>query len=321
MGSSQQSTASTQSNAPWSVQQPYLKTAFNDATSAYGTSTDNTGALGTPSGFTAQYTPAMMDAFRNEMGYGTNTAIAGTSSGIANALANPATSAASSGLYGLSNFNPTGGTDYNIDAANKYAAGFDVPGQVAASMRDANQEYQDVTAPAIDRNSAGSGNINSSTNGIAQGLVQRGLTQKAADLSATLRNSNYQTGLTTAQNTANNQNTSILSALMGAAGGGTSAANSAINAGTGSVGQASGLFNIANAGANNLNSGNQADLTNQLQAWNFGANSPFAALNNYYNIVGNKSWGSQGTGTSTTTSTPSTMSMVGSGLGILGSFF
>lgn len=264
----------------------------------------------------------MMQAFQQELGYGTNNGSIPAATGAAAGQLLPASAnAVTSGLYGLSNFQPTGGTQYNVDAASQYANNPAVSDMVTASMRDANQNYRDITAPGIDRNSAGGGNINSSTNGIAHGIVERGLAQKAGDISANLRGGLYQTGLSLAQQQAQNDNTTRLGALGALLSGGNNATMAGSSAGNASVNQAAGLFNIANTGASNINSGNQADLTNQLQAWQFGANSPFAALNNYFNIIGNKSWGSQGTGTSTTTSTPSPLSMIGSGIGMIGSLF
>lgn len=265
-----------------------------------------------------------MQAFQAQLGYGTgNSNIAGSSAAAGSSLTGSGANAAQTGLYGLSNFTPQGTTQSNIDSANQYADANSgaIPGMVAGAMRDANQNYTDNTAPAIQRNAAGTGNINSTAPSIQQGIVQRGLAQTAADTSAQMRGSLYSQGLNLAQTQSQNNNQNTLAALMGSASGGTSAVNSGVNANTGAVGQQTGLFNIANTGASNLNTGNQADLTNQLQAFNFGQNSPFAALQNFYNIIGNKSWGGSttGTGTSTTQSTPSTMSMIGSGLGIAGS--
>lgn len=284
-----------------------------------GTANAN-GATNAPTQFTAQYTPAMMQAFQQELGYGTgNNAIASSTNAAGDNMLSSGMNATNAGLYGLAGFTPQGGTDYNINAAGQYADNPYTSGQVAASMRDANQEFNDVQNPAMVRFAAGSGNMNSTAPAVQQGIVERGLAQKAADISATLRGNAYNTGLQTAQNTANSLNSSNLSALMAAANGGTGAVNSGVNANTNAVGQQTGLFNIANAGASNINAGNQAPLTNQMQAWNFGENSPFTALDNYYNIIGNKSWGSNTTGTSTTTSTPSTLSQIGQGMGMVGS--
>lgn len=316
------SSATNSTTSPSGLQLPYLQQAFQGAQTALGQAQSN--GSNAPTNFTAQYTPAMMQAFQSELGYGTgNSNIPGSSAAAGGALTGAGSDAASKGLYGLSNFTPQGGTQYNIDAANQYVQGQDIPGQTAAAMRDANQNFTDVTNPAIMRQAAGSGNINSTAPSIQQGIVERGLAQKSADISSTLRNSAFSQGLGLAQNQSQNNNQSVLSALMGAANGGTSAATAGVGANSGAVGQQTGLFDIANAGASNINSGNQAGLTNAGQQYAFGQSSPFTALQNYYNLIGNKAWGQTQSGTSngTETSTPSTMQMVGSGLGIAGSLF
>jgi hypothetical protein len=231
--------------------------------------------------------------------------------------------ATNAGLFGLAGFTPTGGVDANIAAGNKYAdanAGI-VPGIVAGAMRDASQNYTDIQRPGMDRNAVAGGNTNSSTRGISQGIVERGLTQKAADISAQARGQLFQTGAALNEDQDKSQTNAMLASILGLTSGGTGAVNAGTNAGTGSVGQQTGLFNIANTGASNLNAGNQADLTNQGQAWQFGANSPFTALNDFYNIIGNKQWGQEGTSNSTSnqTSTPSTLQTIGQIAGIAGS--
>lgn len=298
---------------------PYLQQAFQGASDAY----NKAAGVGGPSDFTARYSPAAMDLFRQQLGYGANTGVANNTGALGNTFGNMGANAASTGLNGLANFTPQGGTQFNIDAAGQYANNPAIQGMVDASMRDANQQYNDVTSPGITRNAAGTGNINSTSPSIERGIVERGLAQKAADISSTLRGNSWSQGLNLAQNQSNNNNQSILASLMGAANGGTNAANTGINANNSYVNQLAGLFNIGNTGAQNEQAGNQADLTNQMQQWNFGTNSPFAALNNFYNIIGNRQWGSQtqGSGSSQTTNNPSTLSMIGGGLGMLGSFF
>lgn len=303
-------------------QGPALQQAFNAA----GTALGQAQGAPKPTDFTAQFTPAMMQAFQSELGYGSNAGaspLVSASTGAATGLAGAGTNAATSGLYGLANFNPVGGTDYNINAANAYANGADVSGIVNNAMRDSRQQLNDITSPAIARNAAASGNTNSTAPQIAQGIAERGLEQNAGDLSSSLRSQLFTNGLNTAQTTANNQNQTGLAQLLGLVSGGNSVAGTGVGAGTNAVGQATGLYNIANTGAGNINAGNQAPLTNALQQYQFGTQSPFDALNAYYGIVGNKSWGSttNANTNATETSTPSVMSDIGAGLGVAGSLF
>lgn len=350
MGKSSQSTNSSQNQSstnnvdtsgsqtgstnPAAFQFPYLQQAFQGASNALNQAGNGAPA---PTGFTAQYTPEMLNAFQQALGYGTNNSnIPGASANAGGALTGAGTNAATSGLFGLANFTPQGGTQSNITAANAYADNPFISQMVSGAMRDANQQFTDSTNPMILRNAAGTNNIDSTAPQVQQGIVQRGLAQKAGDISALLRGNAYEGGLNLAQSGSNAMNSYLLQALTGAAGGGTGAVNSGVNANSGAINQQGGLFDIANGGVNGLLSGNQANLTNQNQSWQFGVNSPFAALQNYFNIVGNKPWGSQtvgntagntastgttqGTGSSTTTSSPSTLSMLGSILGMAGSF-
>src|SRR5690348_3058893 len=162
----QTSSANTSETSPSAFQLPYLSQAFNAASNAFDTSQNNANT-NQPNGFTAQFTPAMMDAFRQELGYGTgNLGVAGNTANLAGDLSDPARAGVSAGLYGLAGFNPMGAVPQNISAATSYANSPYTSDMVKGAMRDANQEYTDITAPGINRNSAGTGNINSSTNPI-----------------------------------------------------------------------------------------------------------------------------------------------------------
>ena len=207
-------------------------------------------------------------------------------------------------------------------------------------MRDANQNFSDVYTPALARNAAGTGNINSTAPSIQQGIVERGLAQRAGDISAQLRGGLYSQGLNLAENQASMDTQARLGALsnlvsggVGASNAGVGAYNGAVNALNSSVQQQAGLYNMANNAAQNLYQAQQAPLTNQYQQWQFGTNGPFAALNNYWNIVGGQMYGNQsqnqsqsqsqmqGNSSGTTTTNPSLLSSIGGGIGILGSLF
>lgn len=249
-----------------------------------------------------------------------NSNIPGSSAAAGGALTGAGASGAAGGLYGLANFQNGGGTQSNIDAANAYANNPAISGQVTAAMRDATNQANESTIPGINQQAAGSGNINSNRPQIAQGIVQRGLDNKAADISANLRGNAYTTGLGLAEQNSEANNTNALSALLGRVSGGTAAANAGVNANSGAVGQQGGLYDIANAGISGQNTASQADLTNQGQAFNFQTNSPFQGLQNFYNLIGANSWGGSSTGTSnsTTTKNPSILDMIGGSMHALG---
>ena len=309
----QQSSSST--NDPWSVQSPYLQQAFTGASNAL------TQAQGTtaPTGFTAQYTPDQLALFQKMVGSGSDTSLASSTGAAGTALNSAGANAATNGLYGMTNFTPQGGTASNIAAATQYANNPAISGQVDAAMRDANRNATENVLPQINRSAAASGNTNSNRPDLASGVVQRGLNDQAGDISANLRGAAYTQGLGLAEQNSEAANSNQLDQLKSLISGGTSAVGTGAAANTAAVGQTGGLYDIANSGIAGQNTASQADLTNQNQAWQFGTDSPFAALNNFYNVVGSNSWGGSSTGTGSTSSTPSFFSTLGGLMGAGGS--
>lgn len=255
------------------------------------------------------------------VGFGNDNSIPGSEAATGGALTGAGTNGVTGALSGLSAFNPSATNNPNalVDAANKYVAGQDIPSQVRNALQTATETARDVTLPQIEQNAATSGNTNSSRTGIAQGLVQRGLAEQAANLSGTLSSNAFANGLNLANQQANSNNTLDLGALSSAGSLGNTASA------TGLAGQAQSIsdyikqLSTAATGGTGLQSGNQADLTNELQQYQSGVNSPFGPLSNLMQIIGSQNWGSQGTGTSTTTSTPSAWSVIGGLLGAAGS--
>ena len=299
------------------MQAPYLTQAFSGASSALNTAQNN---AVTPSQFTANYNPAALNAYTQEQGYGTNTAVPDSSAAAGGALSTAGVGGVQNGLGGLAGFQSQGGTDSNIAAAMKYAGNAPISAMTQAAMQPAYDAANYVTNPRIDATGAGSGDINSSRNAIQHGLVTKGLQQDAASISGNLEGSAYSTGLNLAQTNSQANNTNALTALMAQLSGGTSAANAGTAANTGSVNDASGVFGIANAGSQGAQTAAQAPLTNAQQAFTANTNDPFAAYNNFMSLIGGN-YGSQTTGTTNDqqTSTPSTMSQIGSWAGLAGS--
>ena len=219
---------------------------------------------------------------------------------------NMGTSATSSGLSGLSNYNPSSTNNANAisNIANQYVSGVNIPGQVQAAMQPAMQEAAYSLNPGIDASAAATGNESSSRDAIEHGLVATNLGQTAANTGANLEANAYNTGANLGESALQSNNQNTLASLLGLTQGGTSAVNSGVNANTGSVGQASGLYGISQSGASGLQT------------------SPYAALDQMYNIIGGNNWGNTSTGsntgasTSDTTITPSMLSVIG---GLLGS--
>lgn len=321
------------STDPWSTQSSFLSGIFQQAQNAYNTANTATA----PTDYTATYTPDQLAVFQKMVGYGSgDNPVVSSQQNAGTSLLNTGSQGSAAAINDLLRYNPSGGTQSNIDAANAYAAGQDIPAQVDAAMLDAKRTASEDTLPSLYRSAAGSGNINSSKTAIAQGVVDRGLAEKAAALSAELRGNAYTGGLDLAEKNSEANNASKLAALSSVLSGSNSAAGVGTTAGNSSINSQSGLFDIANSGINNQQTAAQADLTNQLQQYQAAISDPFAALNEYYNIIGNKSWGSStsgttsgdtsssttgtATGTSDTTQTPSVISDI-AGLMSAGSAF
>ncbi len=312
----QQQTNQTTNSSPWSVQQPYLQNAFSGAQSALNSANAN---YSTPSGFVAGLTPSQQATFQSMINFGLNgspTVGADTSSGTA--LTGAGANATTGALTSLGAFDPssTNNTGANITAANQYVAGQNIPAQVQADMLGANQEAQQVTLPGIDQSAAGSGNINSSRTGIADGLVQQGLAEQAGALGAQLQGNAYNTGLQLAENTNQANNAANLSAFGTLGSLGNSTVGTGVNAGSAGISNQGNLFTLATAGGQGQQSGQQDIYSNELAGDQYSQTAPFTALQNYLGLVnGNYGGTSTTTGTQNTTTTPSIYSTLGALLG------
>jgi hypothetical protein len=308
-GGSTSSATNDTTNTPAQLAQ--YKQGFTGLQGALSAANNNAnGAYAAPTGFTAQMTPQQLQAYQQLYQNATGMGNAGTE-GSTGALASNAGAAGIQGaLSGYAGYNPN--IQGEVNAGNAYAAGTNIPGQVQAAMQGANQEANDVTLPGIDSAAAGTGNTNSSRTGVAQGIVQRGLAEQAGGLTAQLGANAFATG-------AGLQNSNYSNILGGLNGFGATSTG-ALGAGTGAL--SSGVADTGNQGALALTgaSGNQQNqqlgFQNQNQAYQFGQNSPFMALQNYMNGLNVNAGGTSNTDS---TSTPSFMQTIGSLLGAGGS--
>jgi hypothetical protein len=319
-GSGQTFQIQNQTNDPWAPQQGYLLDAFNKAGGAY-----NQGMATGPytgnyvAGQTGQQADANNNAYNWAMGTGQDTvsSILGMGGNNAQTGFNGATGA----LGALGQFASTDQTKNNIANAGQYADNPYMSGMVDSAMHDAVRTASESTIPNIYRSAAGSGNINSDRAALAQGVVDRGLGEQAGNISANLRGNAYENGI----NQALQGNAQGLQALSQEGSLGENMGQSGLNALSTGINDQGALVNQATAGANaNYQQASQNPLLNALQQYQGTSNFPWQQLQNYYNIIGNKSWGSQTSGTSMGTqqqqqqTNPSMMSSIGSGLGILG---
>lgn len=324
-GSSQTATTSpsfnitNQSTAPWSAQQPYLTSAWNDAQNNYNnqSSTPYTGSFA--AGPVSQQYSAYGDAYNNAAGNEGNVQNQINTGG---ALTGQGTANTQGTINDLGYFGAANNASNLGSQASQIASGYNVPGEVAAATNQAQQLANESTIPNLYRQSAAGGDINSSQSALAQGVVEQGLAENAQNLGATLSNANYGTGLSTAQNMSSQD----LTALQAAGLLGTGQTNSGINATNSGIANqtANNLQEVS--GANGVQNLNQLTDTSNLQNY-LGPqsiqNQQLAAL---YSIIGSGNWGSQSSGTSlnsgsttTTQQNPSLLSTLGAGTGILGS--
>jgi hypothetical protein len=309
-----------QDTSPWGPQAHELKYAFGQAHDAYGQSQD----AKAPDNFVAGMTPAQISTFRQMLGYSR------AGAGMTNAQGRDGTSMMSTGMNGVrgalsdyANFDPS--QTYNTDAvlagANRYADNPAISGMVSAAMRDANQNARDIALPSIDANTAMTGNVNSSRTGLQMGVVQRGLAEKAADISANLRGDQFNQGLNLTDQMLRSNIDSRLQSMQGRGALGSSAygaGNEGVNA---SINNRGNLFALANMGGAGLQQGKQLALDNELKKYQSSVSSPFASLQQLMSIIGSANWGNhtEGTTTQQTQTTLSPFQVAGGILGGLGS--
>jgi hypothetical protein len=301
---------SSQTSAPWEVQQPYLQQAFQQANSTQANANANT--------YTgqqvAQFTPDQLSTFQKMIGYGGNTAGADTSTTVGTNTANAGYGALTGALSNLAGFKPSGSTQSNIDAATAYANNPATDGMIDAAMRDARRSVSEDVLPQLARTEANTGNTMSSKNAIRQGVVERGLADATADTSANIRGQQFQTGLQLANQQSQANDNALLDAFKSSASAGGSAIGTGINGIGSGISQMGGLFDIANAGGAGQQASNQAAIDNSKGMSEYANNNAWSNLQNFYNIIGGQNWG--GTKTGTEESTPSMWSTIGSALGM-----
>jgi hypothetical protein len=321
MGSSSQQTQSTTNTSPWAAQIPFLQQGFDAASSGLGQAGANAGNpnYAAPTGFTAGLTPQQLSTFTAMSQYGSGAPNAEYNFG--SAATNLGQGALTTGTNGLINYNPAATNNIGADIAggNAYAAGANIPGQVQAAMQPAIETARDVTLPGMASASNIGGNENNSREALSEGIVQRGLGEQAGNLATELGANYYNTGagLTANANAANNPLT--LQGLTNLSQTGTAEGGLGLGALSSSIGNQGQVFGIQGQGGAGLQGGNQANLTNQLQGFNFGQSSPFQALQNYWNVIGSGSWGGTSNTNSNTTYNPSLFSTLGGLMGAGGS--
>lgn len=281
---------STTDSKPWEPQGNALKDIFNKAGSIYSSQE------GTPwyeGDLYAEMDPETANAIKGMLAYtqGQGQAAANTALNAGSSLVNPEAYTGAIGRY--SDAAGADPTQANINAATAYANNPAINGMIDAASRDVTRNLYEGQIPGIDRAASGSGNINSSRAGVAQGIAMRGAQDMIGDISANIRGDAYNRGLALAEGARSTN----LNAMGNAAGLYGSSVNTGLDALAGGN-----AMSIGNAGAAiDASSLFQKDAQGQLDAdfmrWQGNDTRQSDLLNRYYGIVGANNWG----GTQTTT--------------------
>jgi hypothetical protein len=205
-------------------------------------------------------------------------------------------------------------TQSNIAAATAYANNPAIDGMIDAASRDVSRNLYENEIPGINRAGTGSGNINSSRAGVAEGVAVRGAADRVGDISSNIRGDAFNRGLSLAEGArGTNLNSMAASAdLYGRSTGmGLDALSRGNSMGLGNFGaniDASRLFQEDAQGRNDAN----------FRRWQGNDSREDDLLARYYGIVGANNWG--GTNTNTVRSNPSIFGSI-LGLGSLAAGF
>lgn len=96
-------------------------------------------------------------------------------------------------------------TQQFLDTASQYANNPYVDGIIDANSRDVVRNLNENQLPSLNNAAAGTGNTNSSRTGIAEGIIQRGASDRLADISSGIRSQFFSQGLNAAQDQYNKQ--------------------------------------------------------------------------------------------------------------------
>ena len=282
---------------PSAFQAPYITQSFDEAQKLYNSTKDSEAYQGqTYSGMTPE-AKAALESMKSYAG-GTALSQANQISAVGSQLV---TDSSGKAMSNLDRFTAMAGEDpltANIAAAQQYAANPYVDGMIDANSRDINRNLYEKEIPGIDRAASGSGNLNSSRAGVASGIAQRGAADRIGDISAQIRGSAYETGLTRA---AADRATTLDAYGKAADGYSAMTANgiSAIGAGQ------SAAYN-AFAQINQASLLSQADTQGQLDAdklkWQEEDQRQAEMLARYNSVVGSNQWGASGLSSGTGTS-------------------
>lgn len=303
MGLFSSSKKTTSTSTPWAPQAGALQDIFSKAGALY----DKQG--GTPwygGDLYASMDPAQAEAIRSMMQYASANGGADKLDAIGGSMTDPSKfNGAIDNITAMYSQDPT---QANIAAATAYANNPAIDGMIDAASRDVNRNLYEGQIPGINRAATGTGNVNSSRAGVAEGIATRGAQDMIGDISAGIRGDAYNRGLSLAESA---RGTNMQGASTAA----------------GLYGNQLGMGMDALTGANSMRMNNmgaaidagslfQQDRQGQMDAdftrWQGNDTREADLLDRYYNIVGSNNWG----GTQTQ-KTKGGSSILGSALGLV----
>lgn len=313
-----------ESTEPWAIQTPYLKSAFGRAEDAY----TKTMAQGPYKGdYVALGDDKNEAAFQQAFDFGTNKVNNGYVQNLldqSNNWINDGSQWMKQGAGGLAEL-AGDQTDNIIANAGKYADNPYIAGMINAIREDTSRQAAENAIPNLYRGAAGNNALNSDRAALGQGVVERGVNDLVGNAAANIRYNAYDKGIDTAKGELDSrrQTYGALGQL------GLNSANMGMAGLEGGIANQSRLNQMSAAGAEGLRTLRQLGLDNDMAKYQGEANFPWAALGNYYSIIGDKSWGGTrdwqqmgfGTSESTTTQRPGAASIAGGVLGGIGSLF
>lgn len=309
----------TNSDNAASYQKPYIEQAFGSAADAF----KQTGQNQYVGDLLAKFRPEQLANFQNMLGFANTDQTPNKMGAVGDALTGAGVPGSTNAISKLGAFSPTGGVDANVANATKYANNPAMDGMVDAAMRDARRSVYEGALPASARSSAMSGNVLSSKRALREGVIERGLAEKTADVSAGLRGDAFDRGLALSESGRQFDNSAVMDALAKSG----ALAGDATKTGVASIDQAlaqrGSLFDMAGAAGAGLREGDQAVLDAARIGTEYGNQNTWDNLARFYSIIGDKSWG----GTQTTAGTarkeedPGVLAKVAAGLGAAGQLF
>lgn len=302
-------TKTTSKSEPWKPQGDALKNIFGKAENIFA---DKEGTPFYQGDLYAGMDPATRQAVEQMLAY-TKGAGQQTADGISAAgqqITNP-------GAYNgaLSQFSQSAGTDPtqgNIAAATAYANNPAIDGMIDAASRDVNRNLYEQQIPGINMAATGTGNVNSSRAGVAEGIARRGAQDQIGDISANIRGDAFNRGLSLAESGrvsnmgAQGQAAGLYGQQFGQGIATQGAGRDMVLGNAGAAIDASTLFQKDAQGRNDA----------EFARWQGNDTRDSDLLNRYYSLIGANNWG--GTQTNTQKSSPSVFSTLIGGAATLG---